>query len=120
MKIRLLAIVLMAVSVGLGACSKKNKSSEKKILGFEVNGAIYQINESNHTVTYTYPKMGIEQWENMPTGAVSPKITISDKATIDPPASKSQTFVDNTVLYTVTAEDGTIQSYKVQVDKQLE
>jgi len=47
--------------------------------------------------------------------AVAPKITISDKATVSPASDEEQDFSGDAIIYTVTAEDGTKQEYKVTV-----
>ncbi|SHK35344.1 protein of unknown function [Reichenbachiella agariperforans] len=49
--------------------------------------------------------------------ALTPSITISDKATVSPESGTSQNF-SSSVDYTVTAEDGTSHTYSVTVSKE--
>ena len=123
MKIRLLAMALLVVFVGFGACKKKKNelSPECKILTFTVNGVPYQVNENAKTIYYKYPKTSAGVWTDMPTTAVSPKITYSDKATIQPLENEPQNFhIEGfTIKYRVTAEDGkSFAEYTVTVDRE--
>ena len=117
MKTRLLAIALVAVIVGLGACGgkdKKVKSSEKDMISVKVSTITYT--KSGTTFTYTYPKSGPDTWATEPQWPAPAEITISPKATLSPPASEPQYFKDG-VTYTVTAEDGTRATFTVKADR---
>ena len=119
MTFRVLAIAMMAVVVGFGACKKK--SSECEILEFKVNGVVYTKNQAGTEFTYHYTKTlvgGVGTWAGFWTGqTVAPTIQISPKASINPPASNPQDFLDKWVEYTVTAEDGTVKKYKVRATR---
>jgi hypothetical protein len=87
------------------------KSSAKAITKFSfaalspaVEGAI-----SSTTITATVPA-------STDVTKLVPTITISDKATVSPASSVAQDFSKD-VTYTVTAEDGSKQEYKVSVTK---
>ena len=117
MKIKLLVVALMAVVVGFGACGgKKNEdSSEKAILTFKVNGITYNVNESTKTISYEYPKTAENTWTGIPSGAVIPEVTVSPNADYAP--KTAQNFLDGSVVYTVTAEDGSTQTYTVRAQR---
>ncbi|MCX6753790.1 MAG: DUF5011 domain-containing protein [Candidatus Nomurabacteria bacterium] len=87
------------------------KSGEKLINTFDfqnlspvVNGV---VDNTNHTINLTVP-----YGTNI--SSMTPIITISDKSTIAPQSGVAKDFTNN-VTYTVTAEDGTTQSYIVTV-----
>ncbi len=86
-------------------------SSEKLITSFvfetlnpRVGGV---INDTTHTVNVTVP-YGTDITN------LSPTITVSDKATMDPNISNIKNFT-NPIEYIVTAEDGSTESYMVNV-----
>jgi len=116
MKTKYLAIALLAIVAGFGSCKKnKDKNSEKAILEFWVNDVKYQISGTN--ITYLYPKVSENTWAGMPTGAVAPsKVVLSSGATLDPPATTARDFMQEQT-YTVIAEDGSRQMYKVKADR---
>jgi hypothetical protein len=86
-------------------------SSQKSITTFNLNGltpsVVGSIDETNHSISLTVP-FGTD------VTALVPTIAISDKATINPGNNIVQDFT-NPVVYTVTAEDGSTQSYTVTV-----
>ncbi len=82
-------------------------SSEKKILEFSIMEVQGTISESNKTITLELP-------ENTDITALSPKITISKKASITPVSGETIDFT-NPMDYIVTAEDGTSQTYVITV-----
>lgn len=82
------------------------RSSEKLILGFAINGKVATIDNTAHTVSLTGAGGTIT--------AEVPQIMISAKATISPASGQAVDFTDD-VTYTVTAEDGTTQAYTVTV-----
>lgn len=100
-------VMLLAAVVLLAGCTKK--SSEKQILSFSFYSPEVEatIMESAKTIVAT-----------VPTGtdltALVPIITVSEKATVNPASGVRQDFT-NTVMYTVTAEDGSQASYAVAV-----
>ena len=100
-------VMLLAAIVLLAGCTKK--SSEKQILSFSFYSPAVEatIMESAKTIVAT-----------VPTGtdltALVPIINVSEKATVNPASGVRQDFT-NTVMYTVTAEDGSQASYAVAV-----
>ena len=81
------------------------ESSEKQITDFTIDGVAGVIDQTNHTISITLP-------EGTDVTALTPTVTISEHATVNP--SGAQNFTD-AVIYTVTAEDGTTQGYIVTV-----
>lgn len=86
----------------------QQKSSEKKILSFEIANSLTEIDEQTYEITVTAP-FGTE------VGSLSPIITVSDNASVTPASGAEQDFTDP-VIYTVTAEDGSTQEYTVTVN----
>ncbi|MEK7219085.1 MAG: DUF5018 domain-containing protein [Patescibacteria group bacterium] len=88
-------------------------SSEKIITSFSFQDLIFAVNgvvdEANHTISLDVPL-------DTNTTSLAPMISISDKASVSPNNNVAQDFT-NPVVYTVTAEDGSIQTYTVTVKK---
>ncbi len=117
--------VLLLVGIN---CSKKEsnliaKSSEAKLLSFDFKAASNQgltqdvsgtVNESNKTVTITLPPLTAVN-NLIATFSISPKSTIKVGTIVQQSGTTANTFT-NPVLYTVTAEDGTQQTYTVAVN----
>ncbi len=82
-------------------------SSGKSILGFEVLDVTADISQASNTISVELP-LGSD------ISALSPNITISEKASVTPASGETLDFT-NDVLYTVTAEDGTIASYVASI-----
>jgi glutamine amidotransferase-like uncharacterized protein len=82
-------------------------SSAKAITSLSLAGKVGVINETNHTVA-----IGLSYGTSVT--ALAPTITVSDKATISPASGGLMDFT-NPVVYTVTAENGSTQSYIVTV-----
>lgn len=82
-------------------------SDEKKILSFQfnINGQNFvgAIDQTSHIIYFN-------SYEDIT--QVAPDIKISDYATISPPSGQVQNFTED-VKYTVTAEDGTKNTYSV-------
>ena len=93
--------VLFIAVFAFAACSKNNdndKSSACDIVAFTTGGESWQISGNN--ITISFPKGTAE-------GSLIPVITVSDKATVNPPSGTAQNFFTaGGVQYTVTAEDG--------------
>ncbi|MHC1705642.1 MAG: YDG domain-containing protein [Tenuifilaceae bacterium] len=84
-------------------------SSAKSITGFIITGQIGNtvIDEPNKTITFLMPN-------STDLSTIQPTITVSTNATVSPLSGATQAFVAGTpVDYTVTAENGTTQIYKV-------
>ncbi|MDO8626547.1 MAG: DUF5018 domain-containing protein [Candidatus Magasanikbacteria bacterium] len=88
------------------------KSSQKNITAFSFLGlnppVAATIDNTAHTVTLTVPK-------NTDLKTLSPTVVVSNKATVSPTGGVAQDF-GSPVIYTVTAEDGSTQSYVVKVN----
>lgn len=86
-----------------------NKSSDNDILtfAFAAQTAPATINATAHTVS-------IEVLNGTAVTALVPTITVSKFATINPASGAAQDFT-NPVVYTVTAQDGTTQTWTVTV-----
>jgi hypothetical protein len=84
-----------------------DQSSENDITAFTVTDQVGDsvIDTANHTVEFHMPH-GTDVTE------LTPTITVSDNATIDPASGTAQNFT-NPVTYTVTAQDGTPQDWTV-------
>ena len=97
---RILAIVLFAIVVGIGACGKK-RDTNCDITAFSTNpapNAPWKIEGT--TIEATFAK-------NTNVSALAPNITVSPKATVVPASGVAQDFSGGKVVqYTVTAEDG--------------
>ncbi|SBW00519.1 exported hypothetical protein [uncultured Eubacteriales bacterium] len=83
------------------------RSSAKAITGFALGGVDGTITEADHTIAVTLP-YGTDVTSLIPT------ITVSANATVSPTSGRAQDFTDP-VTYTVTAENGTTQTYTVTV-----
>jgi len=85
-------------------------SSENSIISFNLNNpmAVGTVNESNHTVTITVPP-------DTDVTRLQPTIEISQNATVSPLSGAAQDFT-NSVIYTVTAQNGATQKYNVTVN----
>ena len=83
--------------------------SEKAIVSFTIPGQVGEsvIDEDAHTVTVTMPA-------DTDLTALTPEITVSAGACVSPASGVEQDFT-NGAAYTVTAEDGTSQTYTVSV-----
>jgi eukaryotic-like serine/threonine-protein kinase len=92
------------------------KSSAKDITKFSFAalspGVEAIVDATNKTISLTVPS-------NTDVTKLVPTIAISDKATVSPATSVSQDF-SKEVSYTVTAEDGSTATYKVNVKKVAE
>ena len=91
-----------------------NENGEAKITGFTFESELITmqpvIDEDAKTITFKVS-------ENATTEdlqALVPTITVSDKATITPGSGVAQDFTGK-VVYTVTAEDGTVVKYSVSL-----
>jgi|GEM_PF-488743 len=82
-------------------------SGENDILSFHAAGSAGVIDPARHTVTVTVP-FGTDV-----TG-LAPELTVSDKAAVTPASGVPQNF-GSPVAYTVTAEDGSTQTWLVTV-----
>lgn len=90
------------------------KRVEKSILSFEFEelspSITGEINEEAKTILLVLP------WNTSDLSAIIPTIEVSAGATVSPESGLVQNFEDNVVSYTVTAEDGSTQDYRVSVE----
>lgn len=85
--------------------------TESKILSFsfEISGEVYNCNIDNTTNIISLETVGLDLT------SIVPDITISEYANISPIPVLPQDFSE-TVIYVVTAENGTSTTYEVQID----
>lgn len=85
------------------------RSDARQITAFAIPGQVGEtaIDQNQHTITVTVP-------HGTDVTRLIPAITVSDKASVNPPSGAAQNFT-NSVTYTVTAENGTSQAYSVSV-----
>ncbi|MBB6005707.1 DUF5018 domain-containing protein [Arcicella rosea] len=100
----------------LMACDEEiiiSKSSQRKITKFSFSGLTpvvdATIDEANKKITAVVPA-------TVDISKLIPTITVSLKAKLSPETGKAQDF-SNDITYTVTAEDGSTATYKVQVSR---
>lgn len=85
-------------------------SSAKSITSFVINGIAGTIDQSTKTILLEIAETDLS--------SLTPFITFSEKASISPAARVPQDFT-NPVTYTVTAEDGSTESYTVTVSSSI-
>jgi len=83
------------------------RSSAKAITTFSISGVAGTIDETNHTIVVVLP-LGTSVTN------LTPAITVSDRAGVSPAGGMATDFT-GPKIYTVTAEDGTTQSYTVTI-----
>ena len=109
------AIALLGATVVFSGCKDKEHSNEKDILEFWVNGVQYEKTGTNFVKFY--PKLSENTWDGWPVMPAAPsKVEISPKASIKPPIAERQDF-EKGVTYTVTAEDGSVQTFTVTAQR---
>lgn len=85
--------------------STQNQSSEKALTDLTISGS--EGNASGNAIMVSLP-------EGTDITALVPEFSISDKASVSPAVGTPQDFT-SPVTYTVTAENGTVQTYIVMV-----
>lgn len=109
MKVPLLTLSLLtSLVVFLISCGDDDASPNKEnsITSFSINGTEATINESSKTISLDLLETELT--------SLTPVITISQNAEVNPASGVSQDFT-NPVIYTVTAEDGGMETYTVTV-----
>ncbi|UXP32015.1 DUF5018 domain-containing protein [Reichenbachiella agarivorans] len=96
---------ILIVSCGKDDDPVDEKSSAKSITAFSVSTVSAEIVESNRTISISLP-YGTD------ITALTPTIAVSPEALVSPESGVVQDFTDP-VLYEVTAEDGSQQTYTV-------
>jgi hypothetical protein len=101
----MMAVVSLFTVVALCSCSKdddekknESKNAACEIVSFVVNDTVWNIDGKD--ITYEYSS-GFQET------SLTPAITLSPGATVNPPATEAQNFFTaQGVTYTVTADDG--------------
>ncbi len=105
-------LLLILLFILFNACKSDDVNlilSDKKIISeFKIFNISAEINSLNNTINLSLP-------ENTDITKLSPTITISEKATLEPASNTEQDFT-NSITYTVTAEDNSSQKYVVTVE----
>ena len=107
-----IGVTILALMLFMNACDVEKEpyiqgaDSEKYILAFKVDSVYGTIDEDNRLVRLDFPA-GTDVTH------LTPTITISNYATIEPASGVAQDFT-NPVFYTVTAMDGTEAQYMVE------
>jgi len=107
-----IGMALLAVTMFMYACDVEKEpyiqgaEDEKLILSFVVDSVNGTIDTENKTVRLDFP-------EGIDVTHLTPTITISNYATIEPESGVAQDFT-NPVYYTVTAMNGTTAQYMVE------
>lgn len=116
-RICLLSTLFCLLLLWVVSCKKTDdpvapKSTEKAVTAFSFAGLTPAVNATidGNTITATVPF-------GTALTALVPTITTSPKATVSPASGVAQNFT-NSVTYTVTAEDGSTQTYTVTVSTQ--
>ena len=102
-----LAIAICLVATTLFFSCKKSSEKQITAFSFATPQAVGVINEAAKTIAVAVPA-------GTDVTALSPSITVSDKATVSPASGVKQNFT-NPVTYTVKAEDGSTVNYIVTV-----
>ena len=112
---KFIALALLAGAAFAFSGCKKEKSSEKDILEFWVDGVQYEKSGANFAKFY--PKLSQDSWDRWPAMPAAPsKVVVSPKASISPPITERRDF-EQGVSYTVTAEDGTTATFTVKAQR---
>ncbi|MBP2830840.1 hypothetical protein J8281_01465 [Aquimarina sp. U1-2] len=92
--------------------NQTNKSDEKEILSFTflIEGEEYSAQLRNDSIVYKF-KSDIDITD------LTPQIEVSDKATVFPPSGSAINF-NSTLIFEVTAEDGSIKEYSAVITKE--
>ncbi|SFN79257.1 DUF5018 domain-containing protein [Salegentibacter flavus] len=110
--------ILILLTLSIFSCNKSDDSQEPKILSNENQILDFQlpfdgtyisgeIDENSKTISFNTEGQNLEQ--------LTPKIIYSDKASISPAENLPQDF-SSEVAYTVYAESGVTEVYRIQVN----
>ena len=104
------AIISMMAFVSCSDSDETQKSSEKELLSFKIENLICVIQDDTIKI----------QIDSDMSTVYSPTIEVSSKATVSPKSGTQLDFSDP-VTFTVTAEDGSLKTYKTKllVNKKL-
>ena len=96
--------------IKVNARSENGKSSECDIVSFKTADMVWAINNATLTITAVFSK-----GTNL--SNLAPTIVVSNKATVNPASGVVMDFSDKKeVIYTVTAEDGTVKVYTARAE----
>lgn len=111
---RLKSFVVSISFLGLFSCGgddpEPSKSSDKSILNFSINDVEGTIDQNEREISIVLAETELN--------TLTPTISISELASIDPPSGVAQDF-SSPVNYTVTAEDGSEAVYSVKVNSSI-
>jgi hypothetical protein len=109
------SLFLLIVILALYACGDDPKpipkSSAKNVITFTFNALTPEV---TGTISDVDKKIALTVPAGTAVTALTPKIVVSDKASVSPQSGVAQNFT-NLVTYTVTAEDGSTRAYEVTV-----
>ena len=107
-------LVSILVAFGLSCKKEEEKSNEKEILSFVIEEQIDPaiINPELATVTVLVT-------DSTDRSSLTPEITISGKASIEPGSGEPVDFNSGAVIYTVTAEDNSNKEWNVTITNSL-
>lgn len=100
---------------GLSSCGSEDpelppQSSEKSVLSFSINAVEGTIDQNNREISLVLAETDLT--------SLTPTISISELASIDPPSGEAQDF-SSPVIYTLTAEDGSEAIYTATVSSSV-
>lgn len=103
-------LIVIILVTGIQCQKEPTKSSEKAILSFTLPQQVGDVSIDSifHFITCAVAK-------GTDLSALTPQITISPKATIEPASGVTTDFSQEPVIYKVTAEDGSEQDWKIYV-----
>ncbi len=107
----LVSLLVLVMLLALPGCKEEPaKSSKKDIISFEIGDArgVFDQIENNTTISLIVPA-------DSDLSKLTPVITVSDGATVSPASGVENNFT-NPVTYTVTAENGDIRHFTVNVE----
>ena len=98
----------MIIMIG---CSKDEKSGEKNLISFSIPNQTCDVTIDGQAVS-------IKMYKHVDIGKLTPIVVVSDGATVNPSSGVMVDFT-NPVFYVVTAQDGSVATYVVTVQKTL-
>ena len=104
----LFTIVVMIITMG---CSKDEKSDEKVLISFSIPNQTCDVTIDGRNVI-------VDMYQYVDLSKLTPIMVISDGATVKPASGVMVDFT-NPVFYIVTAQNGSVMTYVVTVQKTL-
>ena len=126
MKSSLYVVVLLVAVIAFNGCSGSGeKSSEKEIATFKVGNVDWNVDHANGKISKIYPKTTMSppgenpEWAGLPAGWPTSTATVvlkDTKAKMSPDPNVTAINLE-TGSITVTAENGSPKTYRVQGEK---